>query len=600
MKKQLKSFVNDNVFITKMNSAFADLRADYELDLDTSKEKIDELKQLHVDHKNNLANLISLSIKSSGLLTGLRGTGKTHLFLLARNNINENIIENKTLCIYLNLKRLHIPEKYDQELFNRIISLFLYNELVKQLVSLLKDLKGDSYLQKFLLLFNNDKKDFIKSFDKAVEKISIFKGIIKSGSQTYSDLDKGSLNSEDFYKELIDIKSKICNKLDLKSPEVSYELNLQYAEELSKKMSFSNTFVKFLNIDDVRNQLVDILRILNLKSITFYIDEWEKLYYNIKSQEYLSFYIDRLNDNPIYFWIGYVPYRGKLYYLDNGADLQHTIDLDDSLVYESSESDALECISYFRNFINNRLNRYLTEYQIDYKALFNIDKKLQTLVIASMGNSRDFGTMLLKCWSEYQNYISGVSGSGGRYKYLSDDMINKSIKSDGDKKLSNIKDEKDVMAALKDIEDYCITKKSSHFAIEESRENIEMLSNKVFSDLVYHRVIHLRKKSVPPKDMKIQDKLTIYALNYASTYDLHKRDKKFEFITKYEEIHDRVRRYIYKPSNFINNLKIKQGQIFPCKSCNAPIDIDKMKGAWSTNSCPFCAGEIYNKQSSNK
>ncbi len=65
MSKQLKNYANDQSFITNMNSAFADLRAGYELDLDTSKEKINELKMLHVDHKNNLSNLISYSIKSS-------------------------------------------------------------------------------------------------------------------------------------------------------------------------------------------------------------------------------------------------------------------------------------------------------------------------------------------------------------------------------------------------------------------------------------------------------------------------------------------------------------------------------------------------------
>ena len=40
MGKELKEFVDDEIFIEKMNSAFADLRADYELYLDISKEKI--------------------------------------------------------------------------------------------------------------------------------------------------------------------------------------------------------------------------------------------------------------------------------------------------------------------------------------------------------------------------------------------------------------------------------------------------------------------------------------------------------------------------------------------------------------------------------
>lgn len=47
---------------------------------------------------------------------------------------------------------------------------------------------------------------------------------------------------------------------------------------------------------------------------------------------------------------------------------------------------------------------YAHEYGINYKLLFNEDKKLEQLVLASMGNSRDFGTMLLSCWSSFKEY----------------------------------------------------------------------------------------------------------------------------------------------------------------------------------------------------
>lgn len=148
MGKELKEFVEDEIFIEKMNSAFADLRADYELDLDISKEKIKELKSINVDNKNHLSNLVSYSTKSSGTISGLRGTGKTHLFLLARNSINENIDRNKALAIYLNVKRLHLPQEFTQEIFNRVFSLFLYNELSKQLTTIIYDLQDDKFLKK--------------------------------------------------------------------------------------------------------------------------------------------------------------------------------------------------------------------------------------------------------------------------------------------------------------------------------------------------------------------------------------------------------------------------------------------------------------------
>ncbi|WP_322384383.1 hypothetical protein, partial [Clostridium perfringens] len=225
---------------------------------------------------------------------------------------------------------------------------------------------------------------------------------------------------------------------------------------------------------------------------------------------------------------------------------------------------------------------------------FNKDKKLEQLVLASMGNSRDFGTMLLGCWSEFQSYKTKAITTGRPFKYISEDMIAKAIKNDGDKKLSNIKDDSDVMKVWNDLHEYCSDKKSSHFSVEESKENTEAMSNKLFSELIYHRLLHFRKGHVPPKEKKIINKLSIYALSFSCTYDSHKRDKRFEFITDYDVIHDRVRRYIYKPNEIIKTLKIKDGEIAPCKSCGESINVLRMRGAWETNTCPFCGQQIHN------
>ncbi len=53
MANTLKDYVNDGSFIEKMNRAFSDLRADYELSMDADKEKVSELKTMHVDVKTN-------------------------------------------------------------------------------------------------------------------------------------------------------------------------------------------------------------------------------------------------------------------------------------------------------------------------------------------------------------------------------------------------------------------------------------------------------------------------------------------------------------------------------------------------------------------
>jgi hypothetical protein len=120
------------------------------------------------------------------------------------------------------------------------------------------------------------------------------------------------------------------------------------------------------------------------------------------------------------------------------------------------------------------------------------------------------------------------------------------------------------------------------------------LSKKEYSDLLYHRLLHFRKGHIPAKDAMITNKLSLYALNYTSIYDLHAKDRKLQFIKEYKTIHDRVRRYIYDPKEILNELEIKAGKIFPCKSCGVSIDVGKMAHAWKVNSCPFCGGIIHN------
>ena len=152
-KIELKQFVNDETFISRMNFAFSDLRADYELTMDTNREKIEELIALHVDIKNQLSDLVSLSRNSSGTVVGLRGTGKTHLLLLSRNKLNTTLWNSKkenNLCVYLNLKRLCLPPNFDQDLFNRVFSVFIYDELANQLMLLLNSLDNRNFLDKLI------------------------------------------------------------------------------------------------------------------------------------------------------------------------------------------------------------------------------------------------------------------------------------------------------------------------------------------------------------------------------------------------------------------------------------------------------------------
>ena len=166
---ELKQLVDDEEFIENMNKAFADLRADYELTMDDDESKISELSEVHVDVRNQLSDLSTLSRKSSGTICGLRGTGKTHLLLLARHRMNSTLWEKETdnnLCVYLNMKRLGLPENYDKEIFNRIFSIFLYEEVASQLGIILKELTDNSLLDRLISSFQEKEEIFAQILAK--------------------------------------------------------------------------------------------------------------------------------------------------------------------------------------------------------------------------------------------------------------------------------------------------------------------------------------------------------------------------------------------------------------------------------------------------
>lgn len=593
---ELKQLVDDQYFIESMNKAFSDLRADYELTMDTSMEKIKELNQLHVDIKNHLSDLTSLSRKSSGTVCGLRGTGKTHLMLLARHNLNSSLWESErdnNLCIYLNMKRLCLPDNCDDDTFNRVFSIFVYEEISTQLLIILKKLKRKPFLEKVQRIFNKKEKNLQSNLEKAVACIYNMIAIAHEGNEQIRNIGVGSYEKEDTNKEMYELVSELNGTLKELIPGGSITFNENEMSEIATRLRTNNIYYQYLNVKSVRNQLIDIISLLGIDSITFYVDEWEKISSINKCQERTATYIDKIMDDPLYFWIGIVPYRGGLYCLDNGADLQHQINLDESLIYEASEQEKILCVNYFKEIVNKRLDYYFPDKEYTYKIMFNSEENFAKLVMASMGNTRDFGTMLLKCWSGYQAYRKSALSPGRPFKYISAQMIVDAIKDNGDKKFSNIEDENDVVKVWNDIKNYCISKKSSHFAIEEKTESLECLREREFSELIYHRLLHMRKAHVPAKDTDVENKLSIYAINYAATYSLHSQDKKMSFIVEYKTIHDRVRRYIYNPQEILNKIRITNGKIFPCSSCSAPINPNLMKAAWDRNSCPFCGGKIY-------
>ncbi|WP_073339565.1 hypothetical protein [Clostridium grantii] len=592
--KKLRDYSNNKNFIENIRTAFTTLKDDVSLELNTSRQAIKELKELHVDNNNYLSKLIQNSKKSSGIIYGERGTGKTHLFLLANEEINSKISEHKVLSIYLNLKEISFPKETDTELFNRIYSIHIYEQIYSQLIRLLRDKEASNLLEQIKLIFSKEEKEFIKRIRRCLLKLIDFKNVCFWGNKEFQNIDTGIISKESSSKYLEEICEILNARIDNKKLSISYEELEKYSKESSDKLSKQSSFISYLNVNEVKKNLVELSNILELNSITFYIDEWEKLYNISKLQEYSASYIDKLNGNPIYFWIAYVPWRGSLYNLVAGADLPHNINLDTSLIFEESIKDKQKCLVYFKEFINKRIGKYIVDYNLDYSSLFVSDKVFEQLVISSMGNSREFGLMLVESIDNWIIDTQKEIVTHNSPKAIGLNIVKKSIITNGNTKKRNIEKYENSLKLLRDIEKFCFEKESSHFAIIINKDTIEMLNRDEFSELFYQRLIHLRKRDVAEKDGQTEIRLNIYSVDYSSTYNFHKNKKKFSFFLNGNEIHNKARRYVYTPSNILQNIDIMEGESFKCKNCKTVINIKKAKMAWEKNTCPNCWEKLYN------
>lgn len=588
--QSLRDLVGNAHSVARINSAFSDLRADFELDLDTSKEKIDELLQQHVDSRQHLDNLVDLARRSSGVVQGLRGTGKTHLMLLARHRINAALLEDKNLCIYVNMKRLSVPESISQDTFNRIFAYHIYECVITQLQIELQSNSPIGLLAKLRTLIDGDRRNFIAGVVDAIESFTSSARRWLAGSSSVENLGYYSSKLTQKHSDFSRMISQISSELGLSSASVKADMGIEKAESREEGHEFAGESIRYFDVAILHRSLKNVVLSLQLKSLTFFVDEWEKIYTQRDLQGWSAQVINKVIDSPINFWIAYVPYRGLLAPLSIGADLQHRINLDADLIIEGSKADRAECLKYFRQFIDGRLKGGFPNGDVTIGTLLNNEKKLEFLVLGSMGNPRDFGTILLAAWHNYKNYRQGALKQGKPFQYINEQHIREAIRADGSKKMENILNDGSTTKVWNQVIDYLLEKSSSHFCVLENRSQKDALKEREFSELIYHRLINVRKTGVEQKDAAGKDKLMILAASFSATQELH--GKKIKYVKENGTVDNRVRRYIFDASAAIRKLRIEDGAIHPCVSCGGAIDTGRMKAAWESNSCPFCGNHI--------
>ncbi|KAB7704913.1 hypothetical protein F9802_15215 [Bacillus aerolatus] len=592
---ELKSSLQENMkqgdpFIERMDKVFASLRADFDVaSAQSSKKRIAELKKIHVDSTKKVSTLAIQCQESNGFIKGLRGTGKSHLLLLARDKVNT---ESNHLCIYINLQE-HLNIGGSVVVQERFYVWALLKQLKRQLFYII-DQKEDENTT-ITNIAKNLARFFLIDKEKEIEHklMSIFQkleNLIRIGEEelhlfSFQKKDAQRLESNDAWGLGGEV-SKGKTKLKAKWNESRKETD---STEIGYRVE------KILDTDGLKTFLIEIVNVLNINGITFFYDEWSML--TNKDQETLSVLIRALSSSPIFHWIAYIPYKSSLGVLEQLADMPHNIDLDLQFIFEE---DNKVCTNYFKEFIDNRLKLVFESDVFKAHALIR-PSVLEIMVKSCMGNTRDFGVMLNKAWNNFrQDYLVTQKN-----KVISKKHVERAIKSLAEEKQDNLRAKSSSKYSERlwiEIAKFISEKKHTHFCIELSDKNVDFIKEEEFIDLLYHRLVHLRKKDYPPKDGE-KNRLSIYAADvsvlFYQIFEVRSENKKIKLVTDLSTIHNRTRRYIFNIERCINEFRMEQGKQVQCAACRKIIT-EEMKLAWEKGICIYCMTPFLNEDNTLK
>jgi hypothetical protein len=567
-------------FIDKMDKVFANLRSDHDVaTLELSKKKIEALKDIHVDVSGDVSSLSVKARESNGVIKGVRGTGKSHLLLISRDKINAN---KDHICVYINLQE-HLNIGGDILVHERFFVQVILKQLKKQLLYLINEVdnpyRNITECALKILEFFGKKNKREKLEETLIEKLNEMEQIILNGEYEIHQMLKEVSKQN---QEKVGQEARIKGNYGIKGGGIESELkgNQENSESFSEK--YNTTVV--LDLATLKTLLLDVIRILGIDGVTFFYDEWSSLSSN--DQTLLSKLIRGLSSSPIFHWIAYIPYKSSIGVLERTADMPHTIDLDLQYIYEENNT---VCKNYFTSFINNRLKQVFGSDTFKANSLIR-PQLLELLVKSSMGNTRDFGVMVNKAWEFFrQDYKST-----GRNKMISKGHVKRAIKTLAEEKLENLKQlasDKYSERIWNEIVDFAKLKSNTHFCIELNDRNIDYLKGSEFEDLLYHRLIHLRKKDYPSKEGD-GTRLAIYSIDVSAVFfevfETRSDRKKIKLVLSVDTIHNQVRRYIFDLKKYVDEYRMEQGKQLKCRNCGK-ITTEEMKLAWDMGVCIYCS-----------
>ncbi|GCL74889.1 hypothetical protein PN4B1_48750 [Paenibacillus naphthalenovorans] len=514
------------------------------------------------------------------VIYGRRGTGKTHLFLAARENYINNFETERRFPIYIDLRKL-LPLISVSNNDNVEFAILIFKYICQQIIDvLIKNIK-------FIYSFNEFEPDNATERSKRDKLVRTYENLnYEFDGKEFKKLDDFSLSEEELRKISGSLKASKTLEMGING-----EKQVKDTKSINRK--------RFISFADISGLLSEVPLDLDINRIIVMLDEWSEI--PVESQPYLAELLKRGFITSDYsFKIAAIPSRSKLGIrsdtkfigLEEGGDI-FGFYLDNRFVFEINKQQT-------RDFFNEMLFRHLTAISNELKTLY-LDTKtkkassgfineffaniaLREILIASAGIPRDFINLFINAYDQFLLNVSSQSRRIG-VKHIRLATVDW-YRSDKKDQVDNFIHAKQLLEKI--INDIVLKKQKTHFLIPEKHSDNEYLQQ-----LIDLRVIHLRKKGYSHKDNK-GVAYNVYSVDYGcyTSINIHQPNLDSGLIQEIDSIDNfRDIRRVSLEDNFFNEFLLQVGEAFNCPHCSKPIDTKHLAYV-KQNLCNHCYEKI--------
>jgi hypothetical protein len=289
-----------------------------------------------------------------------------------------------------------------------------------------------------------------------------------------------------------------------------------------REITQTKTGRNILRFVSIQRKIEEVLELLNIETITIFVDEWSSLRRNLQPKFANLLRHTFFNTSKICLKISAIKLRSNMFerskdgYIgfELGADIFPPIDLDLELLYKERKSIPVhfyeEMLFKHLRINHHGLDKFIKNDELSQDFLETIFDKKETfveLIIASNGIPRDF----LNIFVQSNEFISAKKGKKGKSKITTVSIIKASYNWYLKDK-AGFTDEPYLKSLLTSIIKLATRKKIYSFLVDSIYSSREELN-----DLMDHRIIHQIPDNVV--DPRIRTQYSVFLIDYGLCAD---------------------------------------------------------------------------------